>query len=238
MERDLSDRVIGRLSELRTEYGLPVGSEKQLASILGSLAWEHAPTAVREPEDAVDVHVADALSGLSVASIKTADAIADIGSGCGIPGLVLAVALPQASLIAVEASERRCEFIRQSAELAGLGNVTIVCSRAEEWLDGIGKVDVVAARALAGTAVLLEYAAPLLRIGGELVAWKGTPESDELEAAATAATALGMSRPELISVEPWSGGGVRQLLRSVKESPTPERFPRRAGIAAKRPLGA
>lgn len=237
MERGASDRAAGRLGELAAQYDIAGGSIGSLASILEALSDEHAPTAVRDPNEGVDVHIADALSGLAVSQLSRSSVIVDIGSGCGIPGLVLAAALPQATLVAVEASGRRCDFIREAAAGAGLANVDVVCARAEEWLDGIGTADAVVARALASTPVLLEYAAPLLKADGILVAWKGTPDDDELAAGSRAASELGMSEIESVSVEPWPGGGSRQLLVSRKVHPTPDRYPRRAGIAAKRPIG-
>jgi 16S rRNA (guanine527-N7)-methyltransferase len=83
----------------------------------------------------------------------------------------------------------------------------------------------------------LEYAAPLLRVGGSVVAWKG--RRDELEEAAGAAAArhLGLSEPRAVPVEPFAGAGERFLHLSSKVSATPPRYPRRAGMARKRPLG-
>ena len=86
-------------------------------------------------------------------------------------------------------------------------------------------------------AVICEYAAPLLRIGGVLVAWKGGRHSDEEEAGAQAATLLGLAPPEIHAVTPYPGSRDRHLYVYSKVTDTPERFPRRTGVAAKRPLG-
>ncbi len=207
-------------------------------SILGSLAGEHSPTAVKDPVEGADVHIADSLSGLETIQGESHSVVADIGSGCGIPGLVLAAALPDSEVIAVESQRRKCDFIDEAAKEAGLGNIRSAWARAEEWNEGFSSCDVVTARALADLPVVLEYAAPLLSYGGRLVAWKGKLEDGEIERGARAAEALSMSTPELVTVEPWAGGGVRKLVVSHREGELPPNFPRRPGMATKRPLGS
>jgi 16S rRNA (guanine527-N7)-methyltransferase len=94
------------------------------------------------------------------------------------------------------------------------------------------------ARALAPLTVLVEYAAPLLEMGGALVAWKGRVELAEEADGAAAAAALGMTAPEAIPVQPFDGARERRLYLTSKVSPTPDRFPRRPGMARKRPIQA
>ena len=86
--------------------------------------------------------------------------------------------------------------------------------------------------------MLVEYAAPLLELGGALVAWKGRREPAEEADGAAAAGALGMSAPEAIAVEPFAGARDRHLYLSSKVRPTPARYPRRPGMARKRPIQA
>jgi 16S rRNA (guanine527-N7)-methyltransferase len=85
---------------------------------------------------------------------------------------------------------------------------------------------------------LLEYAAPLLKVGGALVAWKGSPDQSELETAEKAALELGFGEGTLISTKPFAKSRSRHFYVAEKVSETPDRFPRRAGMAIKRPLGA
>jgi 16S rRNA (guanine527-N7)-methyltransferase len=94
------------------------------------------------------------------------------------------------------------------------------------------------ARALAALPVLVEYAAPLLVPGGALVAWKGRLETAEVADGRAAADALGMSVPHASAVEPFDGARDRYLYLSSKVSPTPARYPRRPGMARKRPIRA
>jgi 16S rRNA (guanine527-N7)-methyltransferase len=112
------------------------------------------------------------------------------------------------------------------------------CDRAEEWGAGEAQNDVVVARALAAQPVVLEYAAPLLRLGGTLVDWRGKRDRRDEGAAAQAADELGLQLVEVRRVEPFAAANDRHLHVYVKAGETPARFPRRAGIARKRPIGA
>ena len=239
MERsqELPRAALERLEQLALLHDLDRSHTRQLAGVLTCLAEEDAPTAVHDPVAGADVHIADSLVALDTGVLAGSRIVSDIGSGCGIPALALAVCLPAAKVYAVDSQRRRCEFIASTADFAGIGNIETVWARAEEWSEGIGICDVVAVRAVAQLSVLLEYSAPLLVPGGTLVAWKGRLDGDEMAAAGAAATELGMSQPAPVAVVPWSGGGVRQLVLSTKEEQTPERFPRRPGMAATRPLG-
>ncbi len=101
----------------------------------------------------------------------------------------------------------------------------------------LARNDAVVARALAAQPVVLEYAAPLLRLGGTLVDWRGAREPEEERAALAAAAELGLRRAEVLQVEPFAGARNHHLHLYLKVRDTPERFPRRAGMARKRPLG-
>ncbi len=220
-------------------FELSAGQLAQLAIVLEAVTRdEHAPTALREEGEAAKNHLADSLVGLDVDLLRDGRVVADLGAGAGFPGLALAVALPDASVRLVESQRRRCEFVRAVAAAAGIANATVVCSRAEEWSAGIGANDAVVARALAPQPVVLEYAAPLLALGGALIDWRGRRNEAEELAAQAAAGTLGLRLREVRRVLPFAGATDRHLHVFVKERETPARFPRRAGIARKRPLGA
>src|ERR1035437_1443102 len=233
-----AEGVRARLVELGGHYGLAQAQRAQLAPLLAALERdEHAPTAVREPERAVDVHVADSLVALELEPVRAATAIADLGAGAGFPGLPLAVALPACEVRLLESSARKCEFLRDAASQLGLLNVRVACARAEEWEEGRLAHDVVLARAVAAQPVVLEYAAPLLREGGILVDWRGRPLAAEEAAAERAAGELGLRRVEILVSEPFARARDHRLHVFEKVAATPPRFPRRAGMARKRPLG-
>ncbi len=218
--------------------GLTARQQRQLAVVLRMLEVdEHAPTAIREPKRAAQLHIADSLVALELEAIQTAECIADLGSGAGFPGLALAVALPAVEVSLVESQRRRCEFLERVCAAAEVENARPVWARAEEWGAGISRNDVVVARALAPQPVVLEYAAPLLRSGATLVDWRGKRVQEEEDAAERAAALLGLRRAEVHRVIPFKGAADHHLHLFVKVSETPPRFPRRAGVARKRPLG-
>ncbi len=189
-----------------------------------------------DPREAVDVHVADSLVGLEVEDVRRAEVLADLGAGAGFPGLVLAAALPAARVVLVESVGRKAEFLRRAASALGLERAEVVALRAEEWRAGLEACDVVCARALARMDVLAEYAAPLLREGGALVAWKGRRDAEEERGGAAAAARLGLAVEEVREVHPWPEAQARHLHVLRKVAPTPPGFPRRPGMARKRPL--
>jgi 16S rRNA (guanine527-N7)-methyltransferase len=201
-------------------------------------ADEHAPTAIRAPEQAMQAHVADSLVALEIEAVSMAGRLADLGSGVGFPGFALAVALPTAEVSLVESQRRKCEFLERARAAGAVENAQVVCSRAEEWQDGVERNDVVVARALAPQSVVLEYAAPLLRMGGVLVDWRGRRDPSSEDAAQRAAAVLGLRRQEIRRVIPFEQATDRHLHVFVKEAATPARFPRRAGMARKRPLAS
>jgi 16S rRNA (guanine527-N7)-methyltransferase len=182
--------------------------------------------------------VADSLAGLAVADLTGARRIADVGAGAGFPGLPIAAALPDASVDLLESTWRKCEVIERLIGAAGLENARAVAARAEDWAaaEGAAAYDAVTARALAPLAIVIEYAAPLLREAGALVAWKGDRDELEERAGAAAAEQLGLKLAKVVPVTPFEGSERRHLHVFTKVAPTPPRFPRRAGMAKKRPL--
>jgi 16S rRNA (guanine527-N7)-methyltransferase len=137
----------------------------------------------------------------------------------------------------VESSARKCAFMRAAIAAAHAGNAKVICSRAEDWTDGRGGCDLVTARALAALPVAAEYAAPLLRIGGALVVWRGRRDPAAEAAAKAAADELGLQADDPVSVRPYPAAEHRNLHLFRKIAETPARFPRRPGVAIKRPLG-
>jgi 16S rRNA (guanine527-N7)-methyltransferase len=228
-----------RLEALAGRYELGPGPAGALERLLELLASDPAaPTRVRDPAAAVDTHIADALVALDLDEVRAAHRIADLGAGAGFPGLVLAAALAHATVALVEANGRKCLFLARAAEEMDLANVEIVDARAEAWPEGIGSRDLVTARAVAPLPVLVEYAAPLLEPGGALVAWKGRRDPGEERDGAAAAAATGLEPREVRPVQPWNGAEHLHLHLYVKVASTPNRYPRRPGMASKRPLRA
>jgi 16S rRNA (guanine527-N7)-methyltransferase len=226
-----------RLLALGQRHRLSDGAVAKLATLLGLLVADPlAPTAVRDATRALDDHLADSLVALDLEEVRQARAIADLGSGAGIPGLPLAIAL-RAQVVLVESNARKCEFIKRAVATCEILNATVICTRAESFSDGFGRFELVTARALAPLPVVAEYAAPLLRVGGTLVVWRGRRNPEEEKAGAEAATHLGLEACAPIPVSPYEHAQHRHLQLMLKVRSTPPGIPRRPGMARKRPLG-
>jgi 16S rRNA (guanine527-N7)-methyltransferase len=212
-----------------------------LERVLELLAREPASvSSVTDPKRAWEVHVADSLAGLEVEGLAAAERIADIGSGAGFPGIVLATALPSSRVDLVESVERKCRFMRRALAEAGAANATVLCGRSEELARAEGReaYGAVTARAVGRLSTLAELASPLLREEGVLVAWKGRRDPEEEAELARAEDSLAMRAEAVIAVAPFAASRHRHLHVLRKAGPTPERLPRRAGMAKKRPAGA
>lgn len=211
-----------------------------LEKVLALLEVERASvSSVTDPRRAWRVHVDDSRAGLLVEQLRGATRIADIGSGAGFPGLVLAAALPRAEVDLIESIGRKCEFMRRAIGAAGLANAHVVNERSEELAAGTGRelYDAVTARAVGRLSTLAELASPLLRDGGALVAWKGKRDEAEEAELARAADGLAMFPERILAVGRFAGSDHRHLHVLRKRGATPPGLPRRPGMAKKRPAG-
>jgi 16S rRNA (guanine527-N7)-methyltransferase len=194
-------------------------SRGRLERWLAELVSTPGLTAIRDLDEARGALLEDALRGVELVRVLDGP-IVDVGSGGGTPGIPLAAALPAREVTLLEANGRKCEFLRRWSE--EFPNVRVVEGRAEEQpVDAYG---VAVAKALAAPVVAAEWCLPLVRPGGAAILWVG-PSADA-GAVERAAARLG-------------GGPVENrdgLLVLSKLEPTPEGFPRRPGLARKRPL--
>jgi 16S rRNA (guanine527-N7)-methyltransferase len=211
----------------------------KLETVLALLAEERASVSSVVDERAWQVHVADSLTGLEVAELREAGRIADIGAGAGFPGLVLAVALPDAQVDLIESVGRKCAFMRRAIETAEIPNAAVLNTRSEDWAgsDGREAYDAVTARAVGRLSTLAELASPLLKPNGVLVAWKGKRDEDEERQLVNASDDLAMAPAPILDVGNRAGSEHRHLHVIRKSGPTPQNLPRKPGIAKKRPKG-
>lgn len=166
-------------------------------------------------------------------------AVVDVGSGAGFPGVPMRIAEPSLRLTLVESHGRRARFLELLAADLGLGGVEVVAARAEEaGRDAAyrARFDVAVARALAPLPVLVEYLLPLVRRGGVMAAPKGSGAARELAGAAGAIDALGGRAEEPAALSLPAGVTPQQVLIVRRRGELPDRFPRRPGAPAKRPL--
>jgi 16S rRNA (guanine527-N7)-methyltransferase len=194
-------------------------TDPRLERWLEALVATPGLTSVRDSAEARRVHLEDSLSALE--TVRRFDGpIVDVGSGGGAPGIPLAAALSEREVTLLESSRRKCAFLERWA--AELPNLCVVCGRAEEQpVDAFG---VAVAKALAPPPVAAEWCLPLVAPGGAAVLFVGPSAESERVAAVAAQLAA-----ELVESPPG-------LLVLRKVGPTPPGFPRRPGIARKRPL--
>lgn len=189
-------------------------------------------TRIVEPREVLDKHLIDALLGLP----RLAAPLVDIGSGGGIPGLVLACVRPGWAITLVESVSRKASFLREASAALGLSQVTVLGERAEvlgqgELREGFRCVTL---RAVSSVPTCLELGLPLAEPGGGVLLYRG-PQLEEPERAERVAHQLGGGAPQSSAYTLPDGSG-RTLVWVPKLRATPERFPRRDGVPAKRPL--
>jgi 16S rRNA (guanine527-N7)-methyltransferase len=218
---------------------LSPAQRRSLETVLTLLAEERASVSSVVDDRAWRVHVADSLTGLEVPELRDARRIADVGAGAGFPGLVLAVALPDAKIDLIESVGRKTAFITRAAEAAGIPNALALTARAEDVARGdAGETyDVVTARAVGRLSTLAELASPLLKEGGVLIAWKGRRDEDEEAQMDRAEESLAMHPESILDVGHRAGSKHRHLHVIRKSAATPPNLPRKSGMAKKRPLG-
>lgn len=190
----------------------------------------------------VEDHVLDSLSCLLFEPFKDAKDLVDVGSGGGLPGLPLGIAVEELRVSLIEATTKKVTFLNGAVSQLGASNVKTVNARAEDAgksKELRGMYDVATARAVASLDVLAEYCLPLVRIGGHVVAMKGRVEDEELDRGKVAAKLLGGEIVEVIPVPrlPEYQQKKRRLVVIQKIAQTPGRYPRRVGLPAKNPLG-
>jgi 16S rRNA (guanine527-N7)-methyltransferase len=194
-------------------------ADERLERWLDSLLATPGLTAIRDRAEARRALLEDSLRGVGLVR-RFEGPVVDVGSGGGAPGIPLAAAIPEREVVLLEAQRRKADFLERAAR--EFPNVRVVCGRAEEQpVDVFG---VAVAKALAPPPVAAEWCLPLVRPGGAAILWVGP--SVDVEAVARAAAQLGAGEPE-------EHDG---LLVLPKLAPTPPGFPRRSGMARKRPL--
>ncbi len=232
------------LSALAERFALDSAQVAALEAYVELLSgWKRANvTGLRSRAEIVETLLGDSLAMLDVSFVRERAGAGwlDLGAGAGIPGIPLAVALPSVELTLLEAAARKCDFLEAAADAAGIaGRAHVECARSERYAarpPGREAAAVVLARAVAPLPVLVELTAPLLAPGGVLLASKTASAVDEEGPAGEIAAGLcGLAAGPVVRLE---RSPLEQSVCVVYEkiAPTPDRFPRREGMAAKRPL--
>jgi 16S rRNA (guanine527-N7)-methyltransferase len=231
---DLSDRQVAAFERYRTDL----------------LDWNQRfnLTAITDPDEIDGKHFLDSLSCLAALPridrrpaarwLEEPLRAVDVGAGAGFPGLPLKIVWPELRLTLLEATGKKCRFLEHVVAGLGLEHVTVVNARAEDFGQGAGReaFDLALARAVTRLPALLEYALPLLRVGGWLIAQKGRDPGDELVTARVALETLGGSFHDSMPVSVPGLDAERNLVIIAKAAPTPAAYPRQAGTPKRQPI--
>lgn len=195
-------------------------------------------TNITEDEDFARKHIIDSLIITKHVSIQYSAKVADIGTGAGIPGLILKIYRPDIKLLLVESIRKKTDFLKEVVQKMDISDVYIVNKRAEEvGHDRIyrEKYDIVTARAVSSLNTLAEICLPFAKIGGVFLALKGTETEEEIDSAKKALSELG---GKIAACHKYSLDGIsyRSLLVISKVKNSPEKYPRSPAAIKKKPL--
>ena len=192
-------------------------------------------TAIKDPA-LIKSNLVEASLELAALLPQRATSLIDVGSGGGVPGMVLAIAFPDTQVCLLDSTRKKVSFLGETAAVLGLTNVTAVHGRAEELAHDPAHREtytIGTARAVARLATLVELVLPFVKSGGMALFPKGAGAEDELDEARQAIGYVGGRHPRLID----SARDDTRYVLIDKVQPTPERFPRRTGIPGKQPIG-
>lgn len=196
-------------------------------------------TAITEFEDVVNKHFADSLSIIYVKNLMDVDNLIDIGTGAGFPGIPLKIMFPHLNVTLLDSLRKRIDFLNHVSERLELQNMEMIHGRAEDYARPGQKrecYDLCVSRAVANLSTLSEYCLPYVKIGGEFISYKSKEAEQELKAAKSAVFLLGGKIIDYKSFELPDTDLQRSLICVRKVNGCPDKYPRKAGTAAKNPL--
>ncbi len=195
-------------------------------------------TTITEPTEVVIKHFYDSLTPGFYLDFYNKRVI-DIGAGAGFPGIPLKILYPALDLTLLDSLKKRVTFLEEACRQLGLDDVTLIHGRAEELAKSElhrEQYDIVVARAVARLNVLAELSLPFVRVGGVLVAMKGSRANEELKEARAAIKLLGGQGAKVYDLELPNGSGGRKIVVINKVLRSPTRYPRKPGEPARKPL--
>ena len=191
-------------------------------------------TGITESSQVAKLHLLDSLTVLASADLRGKSLI-DVGCGAGFPGVPLAIACPEAKITLLDSLAKRMNWLETVVPALGIGNARCVTARAEEEVAKCRETyDYATSRAVARLNILLELTAPYVRIGGAVLAMKGSAAREELEEAKNAISQLGLKLEKICDYT--IDGAVHSVIVLRKVKPTPARFPRRYSKIKQSPL--
>jgi 16S rRNA (guanine527-N7)-methyltransferase len=193
-------------------------------------------TSITDPEEIMVKHFLDSLT---LAQWVQGNDVADIGTGAGFPGVPLKIILPNKNFSLVDSLAKRLDFLQELILKLGLNKVNTIHARAEDFgrdTQFRGQYDTVVSRAVARLPVLLEYAIPVLKVGGVFLAAKGSQAEEEIKESGNALTILGARIKDIKKFNLGEGAEHRSIVIIEKIKETPRQYPRKAGTPSRKPL--
>ena len=196
-------------------------------------------TAITEYEEVMKKHFLDSITLNQAFDVTKEYTVIDVGCGAGFPGLALKIAYPNLKITLLDSLNKRINFLNAVIDKLGLTNIETVHGRAEDFAKA-GKLretfDVAVSRAVANLSTLSEYCLPYVKVGGYFIPYKSEKVAEEIEAAGKALSILGGRLEKKIEFTLPDTDYYRNLLLIKKNKPTPNKFPRKAGLPSKEPI--